>query len=354
MATPKKDNVTIDLMKFAGVLKRDKKKMLWCGCIAAVLGLAWAFSFPKTYKAGVTLAPESSNGTSLLGNISSLASMVGMNVSMGGGEDAIYPEIYPDMIESTDFIVSLFPVPVKTLKGDLETDFYTYKDKHERPVFFLYPFVWASELINKMKTKDPAAATTEVNPFMLTRRQDAICKSIRNSIDCEVDKKTQVISIVVEAQDPLIAASLCDTVQSRLQEYITRYRTQKAILDAEYIGKLCNEAKEEYEKAQQEYADWADSHIGLNLTQYKLKEQAIKSNMSLKYDIYQQELQQLQLAKARVQENTPAFTILQSIQVPIRHTNKSKLLVMLLFVILGCGIRAGMLFWKNRESLLIH
>lgn len=40
-------------------------------------------------------------------------------------------------------------------------------------------------------------------------------------------QKTSVISISVMDQDPMVAAILADTLQSRLQQYITEYRTKK-------------------------------------------------------------------------------------------------------------------------------
>lgn len=51
-------------------------------------------------------------------------------------------------------------------------------------------------------------------------------------------------------QDPLISASLTDTVMHCLQNYITNYRTNKARHDLAFTEKLYKEAKADYEKAQ--------------------------------------------------------------------------------------------------------
>lgn len=84
-------------------------------------------------------------------------------------------------------------------------------------------------------TKDTTNRTSsKVNPFRLTKRQDQIAKTIADNVSCTVDKKNYVISISVEAQDPLICATLTDTVQNRLQQFITDYRTSKARKDLEY------------------------------------------------------------------------------------------------------------------------
>lgn len=67
-------------------------------------------------------------------------------------------------------------------------------------------------------------------------------------IKCSVDKKDYVISISVDDQDPLICATIADTVRARLQQFITEYRTSKARTDLEYYQKMCKDAKEKYER----------------------------------------------------------------------------------------------------------
>ena len=64
-----------------------------CG-IVSVVAVIYVCSIPRGYNATVTLAPEISSGTSLSGNIGSLASMVGLNLGSSMNGDALYPEIY--------------------------------------------------------------------------------------------------------------------------------------------------------------------------------------------------------------------------------------------------------------------
>ena len=58
-----------------------------------------------------------------------------------------------------------------------------------------------------------------------------------------IDKKTGVTTLEVTMQDPLISASLTDTVMHCLQNYITDYRTNKARHDLAFTEKLYKEAK---------------------------------------------------------------------------------------------------------------
>ena len=46
--------------------------------------------------------------------------------------DAIYPDLYPDIVSSTPFITDLFNIPVKDLEGKIDTTLYCYLDEHLR------------------------------------------------------------------------------------------------------------------------------------------------------------------------------------------------------------------------------
>lgn len=333
-------------------IKKDKKNIgLYC-IIGAIVGLIVAFSTPKIYKAGIMLAPETSNGNGLGTSLSSMASLVGLNKNILGGDDAIFPEIYPDLMSSTDFIVSLFPICVKTNDERVNATYYEYIKKWQKIAWWNYPAAWLKGLIKKIKKSNIQKNNDrQVNPFRLTKDQFEVAKAISNNIECTVDKKTSVISIEVTDQDPLIAATIADSVKTRLQVFITQYRTSKARNDLEYMEKLFNETKEDYIKAQQKYASFSDANQELVLQAYRLKEEELENDMQLRYNIYTQVAEQLQLAKSKVQETTPAFTVLQSATVPIKHSNRPKIVVLVTYIMLSFFIRICVVLYRNRKFI---
>ena len=235
----KKKIINIHLIEIAKMLKADSKMIRNYSLIAGLIGVILAFATPKVYKSTVILAPEES-GSSFSGSISSLAAMVGMNMKIGQTGDALYPEIYPDIMESTGFIVGMFPITVKKSKTGETYTYYDYLDKHQRLAFYEYPLDWIAKL--KELFNDPVPAGHKVNPKQLTRKENDIVKAINGNMECTVDKKTSVITIVVEDQDPLIAATVADSTQVHLQRTITDYRTKKARIDLEYMQQLFTEA----------------------------------------------------------------------------------------------------------------
>lgn len=333
------------------LLLADKKKICIYSFVAGAIGVLLAFGTPKIYKSTVVLAPEES-GNSFSGSISSLAAMVGMNMKIGQTGDAIYPEIYPDLMGSTKFIVGLFPVKVTTKQTHETYTYQEYIEKHQRLAIYEYPMAWIADLIEKLKSDDNGGKGHKTDPFCLTKKEYEVAKSIKAKIDCSVDKKTNVITIIVEDQDPLIAATLADSVQEHLQLAITDYRTKKARIDLVYMNKLFDEASQQYKKARLKYASFGDanSKVALQSVQSQLDE--LENEMQLKYNIYQQVVEQLQLAKAKVQERTPAFTIIENATVPIKHSSRPKIITLAIWMFLGFMLRCGILFWRNRTQFI--
>lgn len=331
----------IDLLELARKVWKDRLLVLkWCG-IALVVAIVVAYSIPKEYTTTVTLAPEISGTSSRsLGNMSALAAMAGLRTSSGSSNDALSPELYPDIVSSTAFAVELFDVPVQDASGELQTTVYDYLTAHQRAPWWSMVMSLPSRLIGWVTSlfkSDDELVNDEgkVDPFQLTFEQSGVVGALNGRIMASVDKKSWVITLSVTMQDPLISATLTDTVMHKLQNYITDYRTNKARKDLEFSQKVYEEARDNYYESQQAYADFVDRNQGIMRKTMEAKEERLRNEMTLDYTLYNQTAQQLQLAKAKVQENTPVYTVVQPATVPLLPSKPSKMLILVAFVFLG-------------------
>ena len=169
----------------------------------------------------------------------------------------------------------------------------------------------------------------KIDAFRLSEEQKKVVDFIKGNVQCSIDKKTNVISIVVQDQDPLVCASMADTVSARLQEFITRYRTNKARIDMEYYENLSRKAKLDYEDALARYGAYSDANLNIVRKETELKQTVLENEMQLKYNTYSALNTQLQAAKAKVQERTPAFTTLQCATVPLKPDGPKRMLFVL-------------------------
>lgn len=88
---------------------------------------------------------------------------------------------------------------------------------------------------------------------------------LKGVLKVKTDKKTNITEVSVTLQDPLATAIVADSAISKLQEYITDYRTRKARQDYDFQLHLCQQYRKEYFAAQQEYAKFADANRNIVL-----------------------------------------------------------------------------------------
>ena len=320
-----KKNV-IDLVEIAKTIWAKKKLFFKVWALTFVISCIYILPQPRYYTSEVKLAPETS-GADAEGGLGSLASSFGFNLGGALGADAIYPQLYPDLMSSNDFIVSLFDIPVKTINGEDHTDYFTHLTKYYKIAFYKWPMRWMSRMMKKIFADNEGSnSNAVVNPFQLTENQFGLVEKLKGDITCNVDKKTDVITISVMDQDPLVAATIADSVKVRLQEFIIDYRTSKARRDVEYYEQLEREANEEYEMAIKEYSTFADTHQ--NMTQQKVisRHEALQNQVQLKLGTCTAIAQQLQASKAKLQERMPAFTILQAPSVPVKPAGPKRMM----------------------------
>lgn len=327
----------IDLLELAMKLWDQKKKIcIWC-FIGAILGVVVAFSIPKEYTTDVKLAPEASGNSKVNGSLGAMAAMVGLGGGSQSGGDAVNPMLYPDVVSSVPFLVDLFNVPVEDIDGEKKITVREYVEEDLRSPWWSVIMRLPFKLIGLLRSsdKDETNSDKAIDTFQLTKPEDSVVKALRARIAASVDTKTSVITISVMMQDPLVSATLADTVVNRLQEYITDYRTNKARKDLEYAELLNKEAQDNYYKAQQRYADYLDRNNGLILHSAQTTRERLQNEATLAFNLYNQTAQQVQLAKAKVQENTPVYAIVTPATVPIKPTSPRKPLILVGFVFLA-------------------
>lgn len=336
----------IDLRDVVLKIWRKRRLFYWVWLATFILSCLYILPVPRTYNASVSVAPESTN--TMQGNsLTSIANSLGFD--MGGAQttDAFYPGIYPEVMASNEFILNMMKVKVKTADGRVQTDYYHYLLSHRKYAFYKIPMKWVRRTIKKLtegsKAKNQGAEGNgnEMNTFYMSEIQSGLFGLARKSITCDVDKKTGIININVTDQDPLVCALIADSARLHLQDYITRYRTSKARIDYEYYLKLTNEAHEDYVQAMRQYDIYCDSHLNTTLQAERSKREKLENDLNMKLNTYNSMNTHLVAAKAKIQECTPVFSLLQGPSVPNKPSKPKRMI----FV-------AGMLFFASCGTVL--
>ncbi len=355
LATEETQESSIDFVKLFKDLLKHKKLYYKVLPITFILAALYTLSLPNYYNCEVKLSPELSSGRSA-SSLASLASSFGFNLggAAGGmGTEALFPTLYPDLMNSVDFKTSLFEVPV-TIEGkdeapDRTMSYYDYLLNEQKAPWWTTAISSTLKALAQMFNGQSSMVNEKIDPFRLTKQQAAIVKAIDQMVVCDVDKKTMVITINVTDQNPVICANMADTVKTRLQKFITDYRTSKARVDLAYNQKLYVEAKAKYEAARNRYVAFSDSHREVSSQSARTKEADLQNEMQMQQTIYQQVAAQVQQAEMKVQQETPAFTTLQSATVPVRKSGPARAKICLVFLFLAFLCTTGYILYKEDD-----
>ena len=341
------EGTEIDLMDILRRIVGIRKAIYKAAGIGLLIGIVVAISIPKQYTVTVTLSPEM--GSAKEGGLSGLAaSFLGNGVTMGDATDALNASLSADIVSSTPFLMELSAMKIPVTRNEVMT-LDTYLDEESSP-WWSYVIGLSSMAIGGVKS----LFISEEDEFMssdkashgtieLSKKESVKIETLKRKIAASVDKKTAMTTVAVTFQNPKVAAIVADSVVGKLQEYIINYRTSKAKEDCVYLERLFKERQQEYYVAQKKYADYLDSHDNIILQSARAEQERLQNDMSLAYQVYSQVASQLQVARAKVQEEKPVFAVVEPAVVPLDPSGTSKKIYVLAFIFLSVCI---VIFWK--------
>lgn len=348
---PENDEITIDWMDILRRIYTIRKTLYKAAGVGVVLGIIVALSIPKQYTVTVTLSPEMGGDKS--SGLASLASSFLGGSASSSSNDALNVTLAPDIVASTPFVLELFNTRVQTLDGELDTTLVTYLDEQKQP---WWGYIKAAPgiaigAIKSLFTEEIDTASV-LNPFQLTPKEASKVEAIKQSIYADVDKKTAKTTISVTLQDPKVTAIVADSVVAKLQQYIIDYRIKKAKEDCAYLEELYKERQQEYYQAQSKYAHYFDTNRNIAFQSVRAEQERLQNDMNLAYQVYSQVAQQLQVARAKIQEEKPVFAVVEPATIPLQPsgTSRKTILVGIVFLLV-CGTGAwkllGQEYWKK-------
>ena len=328
------EETQIDLMEIFAKLLLHWKQIVIIGIVFGVLGIISALTMTRYYKVTLTLAPEIQNRNSG-GALSAISSLLGNGFQMNPATDAMNITLFPEICQSTPFLAGLLDVPLTSYVSEedqeegvqpIHTTVYRHltKEDKEKSAFAKWLEQWHPE----------KPYTGVEDPTELTRKQAEVVKQLGENISAVVDNKTGVTTISVTMDDRLMAKQLGDTVCTRLQDFVSAYRTKKATADYEYYVMLAEEARQELVRAQAAYAASVDYDRSVILQSANSERDRLRGEVSLANQIYSQMAQQRELARAKIQEERPVYAVVQPAVLPQKPVN-SRVMRVLLFGFLG-------------------
>ena len=343
----------IDLIEVAKTIWAGRKLILKVTAVFFVIGLVIAFGSKVEYEASCKLMPESQEGTKPnLGGLGSLAGLAGINLDMSG-TGALTPELYPQIAQSVPFLMKVWNEPIQFEKQDITTSSYVFFKEIDKPSFLSlmlqYTIGLPFQIKNWLTKSEPEVSTDrkENQIIRLSKKDTQLLEMYRERISVSVDTKTGILTLTSEMPDALAAAELAKLSIDLLTEYVTNYKVSKAKENFNFVQARYDEAKANFEKTQEALALFNDRNRNVVTALAMAESQRLQNEYNLAFEVFKGLATQLEQAKIKVKEETPVFTVLEPVKVPVDKSKPNKMLVLLGSIFLGALLGLGFIFFQK-------
>ena len=330
------------------VLNKGWKRILYTALLVFVLTILVVIFIPNRFEAGAVILPQA-GGDSQLDRLGGLASLAGVNLSSMVGETSeLPPDVYPALVYSYLNVKKLMEAEYNFKGVSHSMSFYewfigdsvsSFSDKMAR---YTIRLPWT--IMDALK-KEPGlveAGTDQSDLILISKRDAKVLKEVRSMIDVEVNSKTGLVSLRVEAEEPLLAAQMAQLAVAQLQEAIVRHQTSQVANNLAFVEERLMEQREELREAQKVYFEFLDANRNMVAERSDLRQSELNDAYILAVQLYQSLAEQVEQARIAVKRETPAFSIIEPVSVPSEKFFPRRSLVAALGL-LG-GVFLG-LFW---------
>ncbi|MBB6005142.1 GNVR domain-containing protein [Arcicella rosea] len=313
------------------LLLQKKWKIFIVSTLFTFSGILIAYNIPNEYTSQVQILPELEikEGTESMNNFKSLAGLAGVDLSSFGSTEAVRPDLYPNILQSTPFLMQLLHLKVFSIQHQREMLVSEYLKECRKKEILV-------KLVGESNKNELLISSPKMSELIhLNKEEDIQIRELHKRVVTSLDKKTGVITMSVKMQDPVIAATLAKFTQDYLLKYVIQYRTEKTQKDIDFLSSRINEAQKNYDKALFAYSHYQDMNRNLFLNIAKDEGKKLQHEVELAYNLYTQLATELEETKIRIHRETPVFKVLEPAQVPVKKSSPSRGIIIVAFTLLG-------------------
>jgi uncharacterized protein involved in exopolysaccharide biosynthesis len=348
------EEVEIDLMDIIKRVWDGRKTIIKITVVFTILGILYALGSPNEYSTTTKLLPEIQQ-TNNLGRLGGLAAQFGFGgVTPGASNDVLPPQIYPEILSSTDFLSEIIKkkVYIDEIQDSISIEEF-FNDYQNSNLFIGYTIGLPFKILRLFSTK-PVSREEQVSVNESYKRLSKVelgaIIALQQSIAFNRDLQTSVLTLTLTTQNQEVTVSLVNYVSQALSDYLISYRTEKSRRSLSFLEERHEEARASFEREQERLAAFRDQNQG-NLSASALTvEQNIQSEYNVKLNVYNSLTEQLEQARIKLQEDTPVIISIQESIYPNKKSGPNRLSILIIFAFLGFTFSTIYVLFKDNLS----
>ena len=310
---------------FAGKIKPYKerlwavrKKFFIANLIILILALAYLLFLAKPYyESTVTILPEYGNKSSMLSQLSGLASIAGVNVG-----EAAPTEIYQNLVSSETVLRDVIYAKYKTEE---------FPDSVNLIQYF------------EVESSDENPAIQKREKFL------KLYKNLNKSrISANVDRMTKILNVTVTMPEAQLSADVANKLVKSLDRYIRTQRKSNASEQSFYLEKRTKQVKDSLNIAENMLKNFReDNRITSQSPNLLLEQSRLMRNVEILQTVYVELTKQLEIAKIDEIKDAPVLNVKEFAKTPVKKAGPIRSIRLIIIMFFSVLITGAYFLYKN-------
>ena len=278
--------------------------------IFILAGVVFSLTLPIKFKSSSVFILQNQDNSNV-SSLSSVASLVGINLGNTMSGTDIPLSMYPEISSSTKFKRMLLNSSIDNSKNLILKDYLNE----------LYGFT--------EKTQEDESS------IFVTENEEKLFKIISEILTIDINKRDGFVTIL--STMPVAEYSTVTVKNSKkiLQDIIIKYKTENAKENLNFITNQLKQKKLEFDNVQKELSYFKDSNLNLVNSLIIGKEDKLKAEFEIISAVVTELSKQVEQAKIQVKKNTPVFLTVREAVVPNKRVSPHRTKIVLIFSIIG-------------------
>lgn len=352
---------TIDIIGSIKKIYSGRKLIFRTTTIFLIFGIVTALLIPRIYESSITFVPQTADeGNVNKKSLGSLASLAGISLeteSSSSLDSYLSPLLYSRILKSDEFSMELIyekfisedgkQITIKDYMNDSGDGSFGLSDFLS--ILKKYTIGWFTK-----EKKDEINNNDALKDFNFISEEDSgLIENFKQKFYVEVNEKEGYIKVSGYDKKPVISAQIVKLVTKNLQSKIISLRTDKIKEELKYSEQQYERKKNDFELLQNDLAKFKDSNKNISSQVFLAELEKIQSEFQIQQNILMNLATQYNNNKIKLNKNTPIFSILDDVSVPIYSLKPKRKQIVIIFIILGILLSSSYLLFENRISELI-
>jgi len=334
------DNDYISLIEVIYKLWNERFIIYKNTIIFFIIGLVYSVFQTKIYEASSTFYPhyEKIDGNP---SISSLAGLAGINLSNSELSSDVPTSLYPNLINSAPFKNKILDQGIIFNNKKITYREYLLTKK----TFFSFNIL---SFISGFFNKESVNSNLKDNNYIMLNYEDySLHKDLNDIIGIEVNEKDGYIKLTVKDEIASISAEIAKTAEETLQESIINFKLKNIKSVYSFTLDQLESSKKSFYILQDSLANFKDRNKNIRSDLFLNKLNRLETEYNIASSVYNELASTKEKVAIDVQKNTPIFTIIDPVTLPLEKSYPIRSQIVLFFTFFGFILICGWIIVKD-------